>query len=224
MYERPWPVITSAAVGLLVGVLIGWLLLGGTDSQNDQAGQAEPAPVRWINGVPVGVEHSRAGALAAADNYVATSSETVLQDPQRYKRLVRTAYMPSYQATALAEGAAARKGSSSAIENYEAGGRALAVIAARRLDRYQGDEARVTTWTAGFSWGPNRRPGQRWFFTNTRLTWTSDRWRVDRIDESARAAPTPGVVRYADKRALDATTFDRELTGMTAPSYGVEAP
>lgn len=33
--------------------------------------RSRPDPVRLINGVPVGVKRSEAGALAAADNYVA---------------------------------------------------------------------------------------------------------------------------------------------------------
>ena len=227
MHERRWPIIASVAIGVLVVAAIGWA--AGRSSAPEDSAQAQregggASAIRLVDGVPVGIEHSRAGALAAADNYVAVSSETVLQDPDRYANLVREAYDTTYQATAIREGEALRKKSTETLANYDAGGRALAIVAARRLDQYADDRARALTWTAGFSWGPDRRPGQRWFFTETSLRWDRDRWRVERIDESQRVAPAPGVVRYSDKAALRTETFDRELRGMTAPSYGALSP
>jgi hypothetical protein len=220
MYDRPWPVITGAVVGLLVGVLIGWLLLGGSDSQDRQAHEVAAGPIRSVNGVPVGVEHSRPGALAAADNYVATSSETVLQDPSRYERLVRATYAPTYQATALREGEEVRRKSPKALARYDAGARALALVAARRLDSYASDTAVVTTWRTGVVWGGGEGSEARWFLTRTHLRWSGGRWLVEEIEDARRAAPAP-VLIYRDKASLAASTFDDELRGMTAPSYGV---
>ena len=100
----------------------------------------------------------------------------------------------------------------------------MALVAARRLDSYERDQAHVTTWTAGISWGPGRAAGQRWFLTEMTLRWSGDRWRVQRVDESERVAPTPGVVRYSDKAALRRAVFERELDRMTAPTYGALAP
>lgn len=225
MYERRWPVIVAGVLGLLVVATLGWVA-GRSSAPDGSAGAdgAHSSAVEIVNGVPVGVEHSRAGALAAADNYVAVGSETVLQDPARYARLVRETYAPSYQPVALREARAARAETTNLAAQYAAGRKGLALVAARRLDSYAGDQARVTTWTAGISWGPGRAAGQRWFLTETALRWTGDRWRVERIDESRRAAPTPGVVRYSDKAALNRDVFDRELDGMTAPSYGAQTP
>jgi hypothetical protein len=222
MYERRWPIIAAAVVGALIAAAIGWTAGRSTAPDRSPRAQGDTAPgaIRLVADVPIGVEHSRAGALAAADNYVAVSSETVLQNPARYASLVREAYATAYQTTAMRQGQALRRRSAASIANYDAGGRALAIVAARRLDRYTGDRARVTTWTGGFSWGPDRPPGQRWFFTETSMRWDAGRWRVERIDESVRPAPTPGVVRYSDKSALRLDAFDRELRGMTAPAYG----
>jgi hypothetical protein len=221
MYERRWPLIVAVALGAIVTAAIGWVV-GHSSAPNEpaQASRQPAGAIRVVDGVPIGIEHSRAGALAAADNYVAVSSETVLQDPGRYANLVREAFDEPYQGPAIREGQALRRRSTETISNYQAGGRAMAIVAARRLERYAGLRARVTTWTAGLSWGPGRAPGQRWFFTDTRLRWTGDRWRVERIEESERAAPTPGVVRYSAKTALRTETFERELRDMTAPTYG----
>ena len=223
MYERRWGLIAGVAVAVILVGAIGWIV-GRSSAPDASAGEgrggAPQAAIRVIEGVPVGVHRSRAGALAAADNYVAVSSETVVQDPDRYVKLVRAVFAEAYQLTAMREAQALRRRSGPTLSNYEAGGRALAVVGARRLDEYSGDQAKVSTWTAGISWGPERRPGQRWFFTETELRWDGDRWRVERIDEADQGAPTPGVVRYAEKDTLEAEAFDRRLRGMTAPTYG----
>jgi hypothetical protein len=124
----------------------------------------------------------------------------------------------------MREAEVARERMRNLASQYAAGRKGLALVAARRLENYTNERARVTTWTAGISWGPGRAAGQRWFFTETALRWANDRWRVERIDESERAAPTPGVVRYSDKAALSREAFERELDGMTAPTYGSAAP
>ena len=226
MYERRWGVIAGGVVAVILVGAIGWIIgrSGGPEASAKRGATGVGAAVRLVDDVPVGVQHSRAGALAAADNYVAVASETALQDPTRYATLVREAYVGSYQARAIREAQAARRRQSELISQYEAGRRGLALIAARRLDEYADDVALVTTWTAGVSWGPGRAAGQRWFFTETRLRWVDDRWRVASIDESERVAPTPGVVRYSDRSALTRELFERELEGMTAPSYGTESP
>jgi hypothetical protein len=220
MRERPWPVMTSGAIGLLIGVLIGWLLLGGTDSQDGHDANATAAgPIRTIDGVPIGVQHSRAGALAAADNYVTTATETVIPDPARYERLVRRTYAPGYQARALAEAADARSKAPDVVAAYEGGRRAVAVVAARRLDSFGRDRAKVTTWRAGVVWSSTDKPFSQWFLTQTQLRWNGQQWLVERIDDVRRPAPAPPI-RYQDRASLRAATFEKELRGMSAPIYG----
>jgi hypothetical protein len=225
--NRPrWPIIVAACFGALVIAAAGFFVGRGSapeGSSADANGQPRGA-IRTASGVPIGVDHSKAGALAAADNYVAVASETVLQDPARYAALVRETYVEGYQATALREARVARGRMTTLLAEYAAGRRALALVAARRLEAYSSDRARITTWTAGISWGPGRSPGQRWFLAEVTLRWTGDRWRVERSNESKRSAPTPGVVRYSDRNALTRAAFERELNGMTAPAYGTEAP
>jgi hypothetical protein len=221
MYERPWPVITAAAVGLLVGVLIGWLLLGNSNSDDasKQSAAAGAGPIRSIDGVPVGVEHSRAGALAAADNYVTTATETVVPDPAGYERLVRRTYARDYQATALKEAADARANAPEVVAAYERGRKALALVAARRLDSYTGDQATVTTWRAGVVWSSTDKPFSQWFLTRTKLRWDGEQWLVERIADVRRPAPAPPL-RYQNPGSLRSATFQKELRGMTAPIYG----
>ena len=86
--------------------------------------------------MPVGVQDTRAGALAAADNYVAIASQTVEQNPVEFAQLVDTVYTPAARSGTLAQAARVRAADVADMRNYAQGGRAVAVIAARRLDRY----------------------------------------------------------------------------------------
>lgn len=223
MTERRWPLVLGALAAALV--LAGAAWEGGhasvpkTRESGDESLSVRSA-VRTIEGVAVGVQRSRAGALAAADNYVARVTETVVQNPAVYGRLVRVLWVPEGQDAALREGESTRERSAAAVENYAEGGRGLAIVAARRLDAYDGARAEVTTWTAGFNWGPQERPGQRWFLTETTLRWDGQRWRVEKMEEAQRPAPAPALVGYSDAASLKTDTFDRELRGMTAPTYG----
>jgi len=222
--ERRWPLVVAALVAAVVIAGAAWAAGRASAPDTPAAGDDENASVqsavRMIDGVPVGVQRSRAGALAAADNYVARVTETIVQDPDAYARLVRAVWVPERQEAALREGEATRQRSTAAVENYAAGGRGLSIVGARRLDTYDGNRAEVTTWTAGFNWGPQQRPGQRWFLTETMLRWDGQRWRVESMDEAQRPAPAPARVGYDDPASLKTETFDRELRGMTAPTYG----
>jgi hypothetical protein len=221
--ERRWPLVVAAMVAALVIAGAAWAGGKATAPEPPAHGNESASvrsAVRTIGGVAVGVQRSRAGALAAADNYVARVTETIVQNPAAYARLVRVVWVPEGQDGALRAGESTRERSAAAVENYVAGGRGLALVAARRLDTYDGTRAEVTTWTAGFNWGPRQRPGQRWFLTETTLRWDGQRWRVAKMDEAQRPAPAPARVGYGDAASLTTDTFDRELRGMTAPTYG----
>jgi len=222
--ERRWPLVVAAVVVALLIAGAAWAAgrasAPDTPAASDDENASVQSAVRTIDGVPVGIQLSRAGALAAADNYVARVTETIVQDPGAYARLVGAVWVPGGQDGALREGESTRQRSTAAVENYAAGGRGLSIVAARRLDTYDGTRAEVTTWTAGFNWGPQQRPGQRWFLTETTLRWDGQRWRVEKMDEAQRPAPAPARVGYDDAASLKTETFDRELLGMTAPTYG----
>lgn len=222
MYERRWGLIAGVVVAVILVGAIGWAAGRSTAPEASAAGEggSRTGPVRVVEGVPVGIQHSRAGALAAADNYLAVTTETVVQDPKRFETLVRRVFVPGYQAQALQEGKDARAAAQDAVANYEAGGRALAVIAARRLDTYSEDRAVVTSWRSGVLWGPAERPAARWFLSETELQWDGQRWLVAKMDDARRAAPSP-ILKYGERESTRTSAFERELRGMTAPTYGV---
>ena len=138
-----------ALCALATGVLIG----RATSSPSPGV----PAATTIVHGVPVGVQDSAAGALAAADNYLAIASQTVEQNPGEFAALVNTVYTPPSRASTLAQASRARVADVADMSNYARGGRAVAVIAARRLDHYSPDAYPVCS-----KWGQAARLAARW--------------------------------------------------------------
>jgi hypothetical protein len=206
-----------AVAGLLAVLALGAGLVIGRASS---AGRSDaPTAVVVVRGIPVGVQDTPAGALAAADNYLATASQTVEQDPAAFAALVETVYAPASRQSTLAAAARARDADTADMRTYARGGRAVAVIAARRLDRYSSGRATVTSWLGGFVWGPGLSPRQSWNLVDTTLIWRAGRWLVAATNTERTAAPVPSVV-FVDGHNNQSPAFDSELAGMTAPFYG----
>jgi hypothetical protein len=181
-------------------------------------GDGPGAAVRLVQGVPVGVRDTPAGALAASDNYVALAAQSIEQDPGVFAVLVAQAYTPSARARALEQARALRAGDAQNMGNYGEGGRGLAVVAARRLDGYTPAAAMVATWLGGFVWGPRLAPRQTWDLVDTALRWQGGRWLVASSQVQATPAPVPSIV-YVQGDNNTAAAFAR-LAGMSAPFYG----
>jgi hypothetical protein len=200
-----------ALCALAAGVLIG--------RATSHAHHANSAAIAMIHGIAVGVQDTPAGALAAADNYVAIASQTVEQNPGEFAELVATVYAPAARTSTLAQAARARAADVADMRNYAQGGRAVAVIAARRLDRYTPARASVTSWLGGFAWGPGVSPRQSWNLVDTTLSWQHGRWLVASMNTERTPAPVPSVV-FVDGQNNSSAAFDARLAGMTAPFYG----
>src|SRR5271155_2119071 len=142
--------VISAGVLALCALSAGLLIGRATKPAHHDV----PAAVVINDGVPVGVRDTRAGALAAVDNYLAIASQTIEQNPGEFAALVDTVYTPGSRANTLKAAARARAADVTGMRNYAQGGRAVAVIAARRLTHYTPARATVTSWLGGFVWGP----------------------------------------------------------------------
>jgi len=220
MHQPRWPITVALVLVLAVVVAAMSWALARSSPTGPSAHSVAPNTIRDVSGVAVGVVHTRSGALAASDNYVAMTSETIVQNPSLYARLVREAYAPALQRTARRDGMTARESAPQSVELYAAGGKSVAVVAARRLDAYDGRRARTTSWMTGITWGPGRVAGHAWSLVETTLVWSADRWRVERLDLARRPAPAPRRLGYSSDEQLKTATFDRELRAMTAPAYG----
>ena len=219
MRERGLPRTGAVAGALALGVLVVvLLLLAVLGSGGERGGGSTPGAIALSDGVPVGVQHTRAGALAADDNYLAIASQSIEQDPAVFAALVTQAYAPEIRGATLAQAERIRAGDTQNMANYRQGGRAIAVIAARRLDGYTPRGATVTSWLGGFVWGPKLSPRQSWNLVDTTLRWRAGRWLVVSSSTDRTPAPVPSLV-YVNGPNDRAPAFER-LAGMSAPFYG----
>ena len=203
-----------AATILLLG--LGAFLVG-----RSLAPTSPPAdPIVRIGEIPVGVEHSPAGALASADNYVAVSYDSVERNPALDALLISTVYAPAIRASAMTGAAAVRAQNAAAMRLWAQGGDNLSLIGARRLDYYHGTDAQVTSWNADIFWGPGRPPKQAWVLTQTSLRWTGSRWLVTATTTLPVAGPVPAITPQANAGNDSADAFGADLAGFVAPSYG----
>jgi len=171
-----------------------------------------------VQGIPVSALDTRAGALAAADNYVALASESVEQDPQVFSRLVSVGVAPWARTRALRQARSMRTSDTGDMDAYRRGAQALAVIGARRLQSFTSRRATTVTWLAGFLWGGGLEPRQSWSLVRTQLVWREGRWQITASKTKSTAAPVPARV-YVRSGSDTTGTFAR-LDGMSAPFYG----
>ena len=218
MRPRPFSALVAAAVALgLLALVLALLVARGLGVGRPRPGYP-PGAIELSHGVPVGVQHTPAGALAAADNYLALASQSVEQDPAAFHALVAQTYVPTARGRTLAQAQRLRGADTPNMTNYQRGGHAIAVIAARRLDSYTASAATVTSWLGGFVWGPDVSPRQSWNLVDTTLRWQSGRWLVLSSNTDPTPAPVPSVV-YVNGANDRSPAFAR-LAGMTAPFYG----
>jgi hypothetical protein len=179
-----------------------------------------PDPIVSRDGVPTGVDHSPGGAVAAADEYLATEQATVERNPARFSALVANDYVTSLRASALAGAVVDRGRDPDGMKLWAGGGQSFTVIGADRLDWYGRDGARVTTWAGQVFWGPRQRPTQAWSLGEITLAWREGRWQVAAMGTLPIAAPAPAVLPQAAPADDDTSVFSRELAGFSAVGYG----
>jgi hypothetical protein len=213
MRDRGLSITAVLAVAACLAFVLMLALVLGRGSES-----GSPPTVELVEGVPVGVQRTPAGALAAADNYVALASQSIEQDPPLFNRLLAQAYAPEARARTLTQARRIRTADVQNMNNYEEGGRAVAVIAARRLESYTQIHARVTSWLGGFIWGPHLAPRQTWNLVETMLRWQDGRWLIETSSTEATPAPVPSIV-YVDGANNQTPAFAR-LHDMSAPFYG----
>jgi len=215
--RRVSPTAVLAGVVAILTLLLAMLLADLLARGGGESG-AVPGAIALADRIPVGVVRSPAGALAAADNYLALASQSIEQAPQTFAELVAQVYAAPLRTQTLAQAERLRVSDTQNMANYQQGGRAIAVIAARRLDSYSSNLATVTTWLGGFTWGPDLAPRQSWSLVDTTLRWQGGRWLVVSCDTDSTPAPVPSIV-YVTAGNDRSPAFAR-LAGMSTPSYG----
>jgi hypothetical protein len=211
-------VIRNASL-LAVALLItgGALAFGYTTAPKG----TRPNSVRLEHGVPVGILDTAAGAVAAADNYVA-SEDNALLSADEIRRVVDTEWAPAARGVELAQPypAATLAGKPATF----AGLRLTAAVAADKLEAFSTTRAQVGVWSEITTWSPTVVPTQRWALDTVTLVWDSGRWLVTSRSAAPDAATPAPAWTSGGMQDRVRTAFDTRLAGMSAPYYGRAAP
>ena len=157
-----------AAVGALV-VTAGAFAVGHQTVPT----ATRPSAIRLVHGVPVGVLDTPAGAIAAADNYVASEDDALPPPPIETRAVVDIEWAPQERAVELAQPfpAAALAGKPATV----AGLKLTALVAADKLESYSPQSAEVGVWSEITVWSPTVEPAQHWSLETVILAWESGR-------------------------------------------------
>jgi hypothetical protein len=204
--------VTALVVAVLLVVAVGGLALGYQTAPK----VVSPNPIRLEGGVPVGVVDTPVGAIAAAENYLATEDDALLSR-DGIRQVVDAVWAPAERDVELAQPfpAAALAGKPATFPGLELS----AAVAGAKLESYTPQSAQVIVWHEITLWSPTVAPTQRWSLDTVTLVWDSGRWLV----ASRTAAPdseTP-VPAWTSGTPQDTTSeaFDTRLAGMSTPYY-----
>jgi hypothetical protein len=183
--------------------------------------RAPANPIARVAGIPVGTERSPAGALAAADAYIAVEQESIEADPVRERQLIAVADARSYQAADVRSAAAMRAADPAGQRFVARGGRALWILGARRLDSYNAAGAQVSAWNGDVFWaGARAHPTQSWGEDLVTLVWQDGRWRITRDATLSPNGPVVATVPQATSANSSTAMFEQTLSGFSSPPYG----
>ena len=203
--------LVGVAVGALA-VTAGALALG----YKTVPATNRPNAIRLEHGVPVGILDTAAGAVAAADNYVAAEDDALLSSNQ-IRGVVNTEWAPRERPVELAQPflAAALAGTPATLDGLKL----TAAIAADELEAYSPQTAQVSVWSEITVWSSAVAPTQRWTLDTVTLAWESGRWLVtSRLAAPDSATPVPAWTSGHIQDRVSAT-FDARLADMSAPYY-----
>ena len=200
--------------------VVGLLLVVAAFVAGTVGAAPAPDPVRTHDGVPVVVDHTPAGAVLAADEYLSTEQASVERDPTRFAALVAEDYASPTRASALAEAATDRDRDPKGMRLWAEGGEGFTLIGAHRLDGYLGNSARVTAWAGQLFWGPGQPPCQVWALGQLDLVWRDGRWQVVAMRTVPNAAPAPASLPQAAPSNDTGEAFSSVLAGFSPVAYG----
>ena len=168
-----------------------------------QAGEAaatgRAGPSRVVDGVPVGYQHSEAGAVAAAANYAQVLSSELILDKASRRKAIATLAAPEARArqqrafdravASLTKGLGVKDGAA-------ADGTVLlrAVPVGWRLEAYTGDRATVAIWVTSVAGSLGGPPGgvpvqEGWGTTTVELRWVGGDWK--QLESTTTEGPAP---------------------------------
>lgn len=211
MRRAAWSVAEISLPLIAVAALVGYSTAPTTE---------HPNPIRLDHGIPVVVLDTPGGALAAADNYLA-SEDSALFSADQLRTVVNTDWLPQERSVELTQALP-----SAALQSTPFGlgdAQLTAAVAADKLEAFTRVSARVGVWHEITVWSSApvvSQPAQHWMLDTVTLAFNGSRWLVaSRSTAPDSRTPVPAWTSGGPRdRTIEA--FDTRLAGMSAPYYG----
>jgi len=193
---KTWHTLLALAL-VVVGVAIGWATDGG-GSRGGADSDASPGagPTRTVDGIPVGYERSREGAVAAALTYGRVVGEPAFVTDRRRRgrilaRIATDEFARRYERAGA--GALAQLASTPLYRGLSQGERAIWTGAplGYRVERYSEDEAVVFTWGVAVLGSTAANPQAVFSSSEGLLRWDGGDWKL--AGGTDRVGPIPAL-------------------------------
>ncbi len=155
------------------------------------------------------VAHAPGGALAAADNYVATGITASL-DPNQLRQFANSVVDPAARRQFIATSQAMTQ-----AEGLPPGARVIGSVVAHRLNSFDGRTADTTAWALSSYWDGGVEPTQYSSPFELSLRWSDSQWQIESVRESV-PGPVPALVGDGGG-ARTSGVWDQALSGMSSP-------
>jgi hypothetical protein len=194
-----------------------------TTPQAGAAAASQVGPRRVVAGVPVGYEHSKQGAVAAAANYAKVLSSEVILDRRSRRAALAALAAPEtlarqQRALDLAVAELAKGLGTSGASPADGTVLLRAVPVGWRLEEYAGDRATVAIWVTSVLGSLNGPSGgvpvqEGWGTTTVQLRWARGDWK--QLQSTNVPGPTPiadGATPTAPSRLIPEAQDFKEFT------------
>ena len=215
--------LVAALALVFLGVLIGWATNGGDSGGSGQAQSADVGPARTVDGVPVGYERSREGAVAAALAYDAVLARPeVVTDPARRRAILKAIATPEVVRQYEQEDRVAALASLAQEPIYRAtqeGGPSVwqTTPLAYRVERYTEDDVQVSTWSMAITGAGRTSPVAAFGTGSGRLHWQGGDWKFAGEVGRPQDGPTPAPLEGASRTSSE--DFRARLRGLEGLHY-----
>ena len=190
--HRGIQLIVVLLVGIVLGILGGFLLDVGDDAEDDTSSPSSPqvrgpGPYDELNGVPVGYARTEEGVVAAAANFTLLTAKDSLLDPDALVLAMETLAAPSWKADAQMQ---ARNGYKFITDRYGNDADVSGAVLGYDVADFSNDHASVKLWAVSVASG-SKRPNveEVWSILSVDLEWVDGDWRVTGNESEPGPAP-----------------------------------
>lgn len=203
-----------AVLLVVLGIVVGRFTVGEPDVGAGGTAAPDAGPSDMVDGVPVGYERSREGAVAAALNYGTVLSDPAFVTDAGRRGKILSAITTEEVAKSYEDEGAAALADLAETPLYRGIGQGVPTVwtgapLGYRVGRYSDDGAEIFTWSVGVLGNREMKPRAIYSSSVTRLTWDGD-WKI--AGSTGEDGPVPALAE--DASTSSGSDFASQLRGL----------